>query len=238
MSVTLGEKREGLLPARRISSTMESYAHASTQGGKSVRILALASGMGLMACSVVWIVDRRFSLLDIVASLAAFAAGICSFVLESNLSICEGLREKLVANASIFGKVSGRGSMYACVGMLQCALFHTLQVIVGLFTAAVGIFMIKLGQNASESLSTLRKSITDEKALLNAFQSNDSNGDGILEMFEFEGLLLALGIELDDDELGAAFGSIDANNDKKIFYDEFRTWWKASTAEADVGVVA
>jgi Ca2+-binding EF-hand superfamily protein len=71
---------------------------------------------------------------------------------------------------------------------------------------------------------------------LNAFQSNDRNGDGILEMFEFEGLVLDLGIELDNDELDAAFSSIDTNNDKKIVYDEFRTWWKASTAEADVGV--
>ena len=234
MSVTLGE--EGLLPARRISSIIESHENASAQGGKSVRILALGSGMGLVACSVLWIVDQRFSLLEMAASLAALAAGICSFILESNLSFCESLREKLVAKFPILRKVSGRGSMYAFVGMLQCALFHALHLIVGLFTAVVGIYMIKIGQHASESLSKLKKSITDEKALLNAFQSNDRNRDGILEMFEFEGLVLDLGIELDNDELDAAFSSIDTNNDKKIVYDEFRTWWKASTAEADVGV--
>ncbi|KAL3806940.1 hypothetical protein ACHAXA_000301 [Cyclostephanos tholiformis] len=234
MSVNLGN--EGLLPARRISSIMESHGNASTLGGASVRILALSSGMGLVACSVLWIVDQRFSLLEVAASLTALVTGICSFVLESNLSFCESSREKMVAKVPIFGKVSGRGSMYACVGMLQCALVDAIHLTVGLFTAAVGIYMIKLGRHASESLSKLKKSITDEKALINAFQSNDRNGDGVLEMFEFEGLILELGVELDNDELDAAFSSIDTNNDKKIAYDEFRTWWKASTADADVCV--
>jgi hypothetical protein len=234
MPVTLGNA--GLLPARRVSSIIESHANASTQGGTSVRILALASGMGLVTSSVLWIVDHRFSLLEVAASLTALATGICSFVLESNLSFCESSREKMLAKAPVFGKVSGRGLIYACVGMLQCALFNALHLTVGLFTAAVGIYMIKLGRHASESLSTLKKSITNEKALLNAFQSNDRNGDGVLEMFEFEGLILELGVELDNDELDASFRFIDTNNDKKIVYDEFRTWWKASTADADVGV--
>jgi len=113
-------------------------------------------------------------------------------------------------------------------------MLDPLDIVVGLFTAAVGIYMIKVGQKASASMSTLRKSITNEKALLAAFQANDRNGDGVLEMFEFDGLVYSLGIELDSDELDAAFSSIDTNNDKKIVYDEFRTWWKACTAETDI----
>eukprot|EP00578_Thalassiosira_sp_NH16_P011727 CAMPEP_0181128158 /NCGR_PEP_ID=MMETSP1071-20121207/28597_1 /TAXON_ID=35127 /ORGANISM="Thalassiosira sp., Strain NH16" /LENGTH=98 /DNA_ID=CAMNT_0023213975 /DNA_START=580 /DNA_END=876 /DNA_ORIENTATION=- len=98
--------------------------------------------------------------------------------------------------------------------------------------------MIQVGRSAAKSLSILKNSISDEKALLKTFQANDRNGDGVLEMFEFEGLILALGIELDSDELDAAFSSIDTNNDKKIVYDEFRTWWKTFTAETeDVNVV-
>ena len=79
----------------------------------------------------------------------------------------------------------------------------------------------------------MQKSITDEKVLLETFRANDRNGDGVLEMFEFDGLVLALGIELDSDELDAAFSSIDTNNDKKIVYDEFRTWWKTFTADTE-----
>jgi len=128
--------------------------------------------------------------------------------------------------------------MYAAIGLMQCAVFTALHLLVGLFTAAVGIYMIQVGRSAAKSLSILKNSITDEKILLKTFQANDRNGDGVLEMFEFEGLILALGIELDSDELDAAFSSIDTNNDKKIVYDEFRTWWKTFTAETeDVNVV-
>mmetsp|Transcript_24426 Transcript_24426/g.44899 ORF Transcript_24426/g.44899 Transcript_24426/m.44899 type:complete len:244 (+) Transcript_24426:68-799(+) len=233
---TVGEKKEGLLPSKRVSAVYDSHVQESTQGGTTVRILAFASGIGLAACSVVvwlhWIIDHRFSWLEMVVSITAFVVGICAFVLESNLSFVQESRGKITTKAPIFGQVRGRGSMYAAAGILQCTLFHPLDLLVGLFTAAVGIYMIKVGHKSSESLSTLKISITDEKALLEAFQTNDRNGDGVLEIFEFDGLVYTLGIELDSDELDAAFSSIDTNNDKKIVYDEFRTWWKACTAEA------
>lgn len=235
MSVTSGDnKDEGLIPTRQLYSIMESRAHASTRGPKLVRVLALASGMGLIGCSVagLWRNDARFSPLEFIASLLALATGLFSFMLECDLALES--RKKLVTKVPILGKVSGRGSVYAAVGLLQCALFQSLHLIVGLFTAGVGIYMFRVGQSASESLVTLRKSITDEKALLTAFQSSDKNGDGRLEFFEFEGLMLELGVELDSDELDAAFSSIDANNDKKIVYDEFRTWWKATIVEVDI----
>eukprot|EP00571_Detonula_confervacea_P000784 CAMPEP_0172325470 /NCGR_PEP_ID=MMETSP1058-20130122/54130_1 /TAXON_ID=83371 /ORGANISM="Detonula confervacea, Strain CCMP 353" /LENGTH=238 /DNA_ID=CAMNT_0013042021 /DNA_START=221 /DNA_END=937 /DNA_ORIENTATION=+ len=236
VAATSGDRKEGLLPSRRISAVYDSHVQSSTQGGTTVRILAFASGMGFIACSVLswtqWIIHDRFSWLELAVSITNFVVGTCAFVLESNFFFCEGWRGKLISTAPIFGQLSGRGSMYAAAGLLQCAAFHALPLVVGLFAAAVGIYMIQVGNRATESLSTLKKSITDEKALLEAFQANDRNGDGVLEMFEFEGLVLALGIELDSDELDAEFCSIDVNNDKKIVYDEFRTWWKACTLEA------
>ena len=49
--------------------------------------------------------------------------------------------------------------------------------------------------------------------------------------------MLTLGVELDNDELEAAFCSIDTNNDKRIVYDEFRSWWKGCTAEVESVIV-
>lgn len=209
-------------------------------GNNQIRILALASGFGLITCSISiwtrWIVDARFAWFELVMSMVALAVGTCSFILESYISICERPRMIVVANAPALGKVSGRGAMYAITGLLQCTVFHPLQLFVGLFTSAVGIYMIQVGRRASVSLALLKNSITDEKTLIEAFRENDRNGDGILEVFEFDGLLLALGIELDNDELDAAFSSIDTNNDNKIAYDEFRGWWKACTADAEAGL--
>ncbi|KAL7543929.1 hypothetical protein ACHAXR_013295 [Thalassiosira sp. AJA248-18] len=238
MTTTEGGKNEGLLPSRRVSAVYESHVQASTEGGATVRILAFAGGgLGLLTCSLAiwvrWIMHHRFSWLEMCVSITAFVVGILAFILESNLAFVQDTRGKITNSSpnNALGKVNGRGAMYAAAGILQCAVFHPLNILVGLFTAAVGVYMIKVGQKATESLSTLKMSITDENALLEAFQANDRNGDGVLEVFEFDGLVLALGIELDSDELDAAFSSIDANNDKKIVYDEFRTWWKACTAE-------
>lgn len=231
------EKKEGLLSTRRVSGIYDERVQASEEGGTTVRILALAGGLGLLAASLStwlrWILDRRFLWLELAVSITSFVVGTCAFLLESNLSFVQGARENITTKAPQFGQVRGRGPMYAAVGILQCTIFHPLNVLVGLFTAAVGVYMIKVGQKAAQSLATLKASITDEKMLLEAFQANDRNGDGVLEMFEFDGLIYTLGVELDCDELGAAFSSIDTNNDKKIMFDEFRTWWKACTAEAE-----
>lgn len=238
---TSGDKGEGLLPSRRISNVYDANVLSSTQGVTTVRILALAAGMGFIACTtqswISWILQHHFSFLELAVSITNLGVGICSFLLESNFSFCEGLKQKLISKAAPLGQVSGRGSMYAAAGLIQCAVFHALHLLVGLFAAAVGVYMIQVGNKAIESINTLRTSITDENALLEAFQSNDWNGDGVLEMFEFDGLILALGIELDSDELDAAFCAIDTNNDKKIVYDEFRVWWKECTSEAEVGIL-
>jgi len=231
------ERKEGLLSPRRVSGIYDERVQASEEGGTTVRILALAGGLGLLAASLStslhWILERRFSWLELAVSITSFVVGVCAFVLESNLSFVQGARENIITKAPLFGQVRGRGPMYAGCGILQCTVLHPLNVVVGLFNAAVGIYMIKVGHKAAQSLATLKASITDEKMLLEAFQTNDRNGDGVLEIFEFDGLIYTLGVELDSDELGAAFSSIDTNGDKKIVFDEFRTWWKACTAEAE-----
>ena len=237
MVATPDDKKEALASSGRVSAIYDSHIQASTHGTITIRILAFATGMGLIACSVLlwthWIVDHRFSWFELAVSITSFVVGACSLILETNLSVSANLRQKLIDNAPILGKTKGRGSMYAAIGLMQCAIFTALHLMVGLCTAAVGIYMIKVSQTATKSLATLQKSITDEKVLLETFRANDRNGDGVLEMFEFDGLVLALGIELDSDELDAAFSSIDTNNDKKIVYDEFRTWWKTFTADTE-----
>ena len=242
MTTAADGKKDGLLSPRRVSAVYDSHAQASTEGNTTVRILAFAAGLGQLICSLaIWIrlgiVQHRFVFLDMCVSNMALVVGILAFVLESNLTAVEKARGVVTNAAPSLGKVSGRGPIYAAAGLLQCVVFHPLHIVVGLFTAAVGIYMIKVGQKATESLSTLQRSITDEKALLQAFRENDRNGDGVLEVFEFDGLVLALGIELDSDELEAAFSSIDINGDKQIVYDEFRDWWRVCTADAQTGTI-
>lgn len=229
-------KKDGLLPPRRVSNIYDSHVQASTQGETSVRILAFAAGMGLVACALMvlvhWIGSHRFSWLEFPIFIASLVVGAFALALESNVSFMQAARMKITGKAPGLGQVKGRGAMYTVVGLLQCAMLDPLDILVGLFTAAVGVYMIRVGHKAAASLSALKLAITDEAALLDAFHIHDRNGDGVLEMFEFDGLIYSLGVELDSDELDAAFSSIDTNNDKKIAFDEFRSWWKACTTDS------
>lgn len=238
--ISVDNKKEGLLP-RRISAVHDAHLHESTHGATTVRILGFACGMGLMSASVLlwtkWIVDHRFSFFELFVSLLGFGVGIVSFILESNCFFIEESKKNMINAIPYLGQVSGRGALYTGVGLLQCSVFHALHLFVGLFTAIVGLYMINIGQQSAKSLAILKKSIKDENALKEAFQANDQNGDGILEKFEFDSLMLTLGVELDNDELEAAFCSIDTNNDKRIVYDEFRLWWKGCTAEVESVIV-
>jgi hypothetical protein len=241
---------EVFIPAHRVSSIMEASAHIATRGTKSTRILATASGMGLLltSCSifVIHTHDTQYyttpPVLEILNSFLALLTGIMALILETNLSVCNDrqFRNVLIIKFPVLIKAAFRGLLYYFVGQTLLIIFafwpvyHVLHGIVGLFTLCVGIYMIRIGTRASKLSATIRKSITDETSVLTAFANNDKNGDGHLEMFEFEGLMLELGIELDADELTSTFNIIDTNNDKKIVYDEFRTWWRIFIADVNL----
>ena len=241
MAVT-NDNNDVFIPAHRVSSIMESNAHVASRGTKSTRILATASGMGLILSSCSIFVIHTPLLLEILNSFLALITGMMALILETNLSICNDheVRMNLMTKFPLLVKVSFRGLLYCTVGQSLLILFafwpiyHVLHGIVGLFTSCVGLYMIRIGTHASKLTATIRKSITDETSVLSAFANNDKNGDGHLEMFEFEGLMLELGIELDADELTSTFNLIDTNNDKKIVYDEFRTWWRIFIADVNL----
>lgn len=231
-AVTTLAKRDALV-SDRVSQTVDSHVQASSEGNTTVRILALCAGLGLLACSLsIPLAHSYFGFLEFTVLLVSLVVGMLAVILESNLSVVQPARSVIVDHVSPLGQMVGRGYMYASVGVLECCIISQLNIFVGVFTAIVGMYMIRVGQRAVQSLATLKEAITDERKLIEAFQLNDRNGDGALETFEFDGLLLTLGIELDNDELEAAFCSIDRNGDKKIAYDEFRTWWKSFTVVA------
>jgi hypothetical protein len=241
MAVT-NDNNDVFIPAHRVSSIMESNAHVASRGTKSTRILATASGMGLILSSCSIFVIHTPLLLEILNSFLALITGMMALILETNLSICNDheVRMNLMTKFPLLVKVSFRGLLYCTVGQSLLILFafwpiyHVLHGIVGLFTSCVGLYMIRIGTHSSKLTSTIRKSITDETSVLSAFANNDKNGDGHLEMFEFEGLMLELGIELDAEELTSTFNLIDTNHDKKIVYDEFRTWWRIFIADVNL----
>lgn len=186
-----------------------------------------------------WIV-HEFSLVELLVVVISIVGGLFSFILESDLSCSSGVKENILHNMPSLRYVKGRGAyIYLTCGLFQYFVVPSIAHInIGLFANLVGCYMVHNARVAERQLAHLKQSISDEKAIISAFQKNDANGDGILEQFEFEGLMHTLGVELDADELDIAFEGIDANGDKKIVFDEFRVWWRESTAEFGEAVAA
>lgn len=67
----------------------------------------------------------------------------------------------------------------------------------------------------------------DEKMELQAhFADIDTNGSGSIDYEEFSRLLRSMGLSRVDGIARLAFESMDKNDDSKIDFDEFCSWWQ------------
>ena len=57
------------------------------------------------------------------------------------------------------------------------------------------------------------------------FDHFDSNGDGRIELHEFESLMEALGVEASLEEIRVGFGAIDPDGSGLVDFREFANWF-------------
>lgn len=60
------------------------------------------------------------------------------------------------------------------------------------------------------------------------FNHYDGNHSGTIEAAEFSRICEALGMEMDDEQLRIGLSIVDADNDGRIGWDEFLSWWKSA----------
>jgi calmodulin len=58
-----------------------------------------------------------------------------------------------------------------------------------------------------------------------AFDYNDRDEDGLIDLEEFADMLEDLEADMSDAETRAGFREIDTNHDGKIDFGEFAAWW-------------
>jgi calmodulin len=68
--------------------------------------------------------------------------------------------------------------------------------------------------------------ISEEEAVIRAFQTFDRDGNGWLSCDEFKYILTSLGDKFSEDEVMEIFKEADLNHDGKIEYREFVDFWK------------
>mmetsp|Transcript_24248 Transcript_24248/g.57415 ORF Transcript_24248/g.57415 Transcript_24248/m.57415 type:complete len:293 (-) Transcript_24248:209-1087(-) len=219
-------------------------------GDNSLRFLALMGGMASIVVGILELVTR-FMRLDIVGALIdlyIILLGVLVVLLEGKkMFLSAGAVEKIHKYALFLRFVWGRGAIYFVCGTLMLYQIDLLNLIVGCYMCFVGGLYIFVGQRTATKLKSLRKSIYSEHDLRTKYLQADINGDG-LNLQQFRGLCVSLGLDLTRRETEAAFQHIQnksktttssataataasTSTEAKLTYEDFQQWWSSTEAE-------
>jgi COPI associated protein len=247
--------KEGLEAAGQFTKEKASELKREAQDGdNSLRFLALVGGM---ACVVVGLLElvTRFMRLDIVGAMIdayIILLGVLVVLLEGKkMFLSAGVVEKIHKYALFLQFVWGRGAVYFICGTLQLYQLDLLNLIVGCYMCFVGGLYIVVGNRTATKLKALRKTIYSEHDLRTKYVQADIEGDG-LNLQQFRGLCVSLGLDLTRRETEAAFQHIQSKSlsssssaqqkqqqnglpsnytDVKLTYEDFQRWWSSTDAE-------
>ena len=74
-------------------------------------------------------------------------------------------------------------------------------------------------------MATTKPNQEELDELREAFDYNDRDGDGKIQLDEFSAMLDELEAETSESEIEIGFKDIDTNDDGLIDFDEFVAWW-------------
>lgn len=232
--------------ANFVNQQVHRVKHTAEEGHWSFRVFSFFGGCTMIVTSVFDWVNYLLHLAPIHALIAFYVVifGIMTCILEGRrflpITLVVVQQKRLHEQARFLKFVWGRGILYFFAGSLQFSHMTFLNMISGGFMMFLGVASIIIGRNTAKKLALLKASITDEEVLRNLFNENDVNGDGLLTQTSFASLVNKLGLQLNYNELEAAFSTIDKDNDQRISYEDFKVWWttfdSANTTKAQFGV--
>jgi calmodulin/calcium-binding protein CML/plastin-2 len=77
----------------------------------------------------------------------------------------------------------------------------------------------------TDGMATSRPNEEELDELREAFDYNDRDGDGRIQLDEFSDMLDELEADMSEKEIEIGFKDIDTNDDGRIDFQEFVAWW-------------
>ena len=219
--------------AERVEEIRTSLMNGTTP----VRVLALIGGVAVAFFAGTGILGALFSFQwdSVIIEIYTFFFGLTMVILESQfVNLPENFMEKLYKYCLFLKFIWGRGVLYLITGNLQMAQGGILNLIVGLYVMFVGILYIFVGRSAAKKLSDMKHSIFSEAALQAKFKNADKDKSGAISMEEFHELVKGLDLDMTKREIEGIFFHLDTNDDGKLTYEEFSSWWNDFDASASV----
>jgi hypothetical protein len=206
-------------------------------GDNSLRVLAFIGGVALVIVAGYEIFGEllRFNIIGAVIEIYTLLIGVLVIILEGkNTFLSVGAVEKIHKYALFLKFLWGRGCLYFICGTLQLYLSNLLNILCGAYMCFVGVLFIFIGQRTAYKLRGLRKSLFTEAALHKKFAESDLDGDGGLNLQQFQNLILSLGLDLTRRETEAAFNHIHKSQSEKLCFEEFHQWWTDTDADENI----
>ena len=210
----------------------------STVGSFNFRVLAFAAGVAMLVTSAMSFILFpiyliKFELFNIFLSVYGIIFGCLMCIFEGTFlprhEMIISTKEKTIKFLPFLNYLWGRGVLYAFSGTLQLAQMSPMHVFSGVCCIGVGVIFVAVGFDTYQRLSKLKKSLTDQKVLKREFERFDRNSDGILNRAEFSELIINLTGDsegINEDEIEAAFCTIDADDSDGINLEELKKWWQ------------
>jgi hypothetical protein len=198
------------------------------EGDGSWKYLGFAAGILIMFISFMGFLSAVFGFAPVLSLcyMYFFCAGALMAALEFKDSfIPANVREKIRKEALFLYRPYGRAGFYFGVGLIMISIGGVITPLIGLYTAAVGVYIYYGSQQALKSLEQLRALGHDEGLMRQKFTEADKDGTGSLSPAEISGLCASLGTTLKKNELETAVFILDKNEDGKISFEEFKNWW-------------
>lgn len=204
---------------------------AVEEGDGSWKYLGFVAGIAIMFVSFMGFLSALFGFAPVLSLLYmyVFCAGALMAALEFKDSfIPMSYREMIRKEALFLYRPYGRAGFYFVIGTIMISIGGLMTPLVGIYTAGVGVYIYYGSAQAMKSLEALRAQAHDEAHMLSQFKTADLDGDGFLSPSELSNVCASLGTTLKKSELETAIFILDKNEDGKISFEEFKSWWIGS----------
>ena len=199
-------------------------------GESTWKYLGFIAGVLIMTVSFLGALSSFFGLgiVNMVMYLYIFACGAIMACLEFKHALIPTRYKEMIRREALFlYRPYGRAGFYLAVGIIMMSMSGLLTPLVGLYSAAVGIYIYYGSNAAMKALTNMKEGSEDPASIKAKFDRADADGDGFLDSQELATVCVEMGTTLNKNELESALFLLDKNGDGKISLEEFQAWWGA-----------
>mmetsp|Transcript_6355 Transcript_6355/g.6571 ORF Transcript_6355/g.6571 Transcript_6355/m.6571 type:complete len:255 (-) Transcript_6355:46-810(-) len=222
-------KEHGAVLLDEARSKLREFQKICEDGRYTWKVFGLIAGILLVVNALLGFTSQVLSLSPLMAILNLYMLlfGLILIALEYKDKTYTIRFINIIRKESFFlTRPYGRGAFYTFCGTLLICKGGLVNLIMGLFISALGIFIFIASRRAVQALQQQKAALFDEEAVKQKFNELDTDKSGSLDAAELAKLCQSLGSPLNYNQLESAIMLLDKDGNGKVDYSEFLQWWQ------------